>query len=67
MTRITVYPNGPFMVEGETTLVDKDGNAWPTAERFALCRCGASAKLPFCDGAHKSCGFTDDAKAPAGE
>jgi CDGSH-type Zn-finger protein len=22
-----------------------------------LCRCGASAKKPVCDGAHKTCGF----------
>ena len=27
---------------------------------IALCRCGHSARRPFCDGAHKSCGFDSD-------
>ncbi|MCO4812798.1 MAG: CDGSH iron-sulfur domain-containing protein, partial [Gammaproteobacteria bacterium] len=28
--------------------------------RVALCRCGASANKPFCDGAHKQVGFKSD-------
>ena len=56
---ITSRQNGPFLVSGAVKLVDHNGNEFNTAgkETIALCRCGASANRPFCDGAHKSCGF----------
>ena len=56
---ITVRPNGPFRVEGLIKLVDSNGNEWNLAGKPAvsLCRCGASTKKPFCDGAHTKIGF----------
>ena len=37
---------------------DAGGNEYPTdKETIALCRCGASTKKPFCDGAHSRVGF----------
>ena len=57
---IRVRDNGPLLVEGSFTLVDVDGKSFigedpkPT---ISLCRCGASANKPFCDGAHKRIGF----------
>jgi 3-phenylpropionate/trans-cinnamate dioxygenase ferredoxin subunit len=59
MATIKVRQNGPYLVEGdEVTLVDWNGHAYPIDRRpFALCRCGASAKKPFCDGTHKAVGF----------
>ncbi|MCH2666283.1 CDGSH iron-sulfur domain-containing protein, partial [bacterium] len=30
---------------------------------IALCRCGATENKPFCDGAHKNCGFSSSVKA----
>jgi CDGSH-type Zn-finger protein len=59
MATIKVRQNGPVLVEGdEVTLVDWNGREYPITKRpFALCRCGASAKKPFCDGTHKTVGF----------
>lgn len=56
---ITVRPNGPYLVQGAVRIVDSDGNEFPVdlSKPVALCRCGASQRRPFCDGAHKSCGF----------
>jgi CDGSH-type Zn-finger protein len=56
--KITVRPNGPYRVEdpsGVIELVDADGNKYDLAGKtaFSLCRCGASANRPFCDGNHK--------------
>ncbi len=52
--KITVRPNGSFRVEGPISLVDVNGNAWDLTGKpaISLCRCGLSAKRPFCDGSH---------------
>ena len=52
-------PNGPLMVEGNLGIRAASGRvAWQGAKAF-LCRCGASANKPFCDGSHKDVDFTD--------
>lgn len=58
-TRITVRNNGSLKVEGDFELVDSEGRPFGLAGRtnIALCRCGHSAKKPFCDAAHRNCGF----------
>jgi len=53
---IKIRENGPYVVEGEFTLVDANGNAVPIVKR-ALCRCGGSTTKPFCDGTHSKIGF----------
>lgn len=63
---IRMRPNGPFVVEGPATFIDSDGNKFatnPDKPVVALCRCGESKNRPFCDGAHKACGFESDEKA----
>jgi CDGSH-type Zn-finger protein len=62
---ITVRDHGPFLVTGPVTVTDADGKEFNLKgkETFALCRCGASANRPFCDGAHKSCGFDSAERA----
>ncbi len=49
---IRVMERGPYRVSGPCCLVDKDGKVLEPGDSFALCRCGASHKMPFCDGAH---------------
>jgi CDGSH-type Zn-finger protein len=57
-TQITVLDNGPYLVKGPVALLDPEGNEFLTERAtIALCRCGASANKPFCDGTHKKVGF----------
>jgi len=60
-SKVTVFSNGPIRVEGEFEIVDPNGNVFGLAGRttIGLCRCGHSANKPFCDGSHKTTGFTD--------
>lgn len=58
--RITVARGGPLVLDGPFELVGSDGVRHP-GWKTALCRCGASAEKPFCDGSHRDVGFeTDD-------
>jgi CDGSH-type Zn-finger protein len=73
MNQITILPNGPYLVRGETPMAYQhivsnaqgESLSWrtgeavvtPTTQSYALCRCGQSATKPFCDGAHKRVGF----------
>ena len=52
---VTVLDNGPLLVKGTITIVDKDGKSEVKQGSSALCRCGLSKNKPFCDGAHKTC------------
>jgi CDGSH-type Zn-finger protein/truncated hemoglobin YjbI len=61
--RIQVAHNGPYLVTNPRNLHDWLGQPMPVRPTMALCRCGASAIKPLCDGAHASVGFSD-AKDP---
>jgi CDGSH-type Zn-finger protein len=63
---ITVKNNGPLRVEGEGFEIrDASGNSFNLNGRSAvsICRCGASKKQPFCDGAHNDCQFASEVTA----
>ncbi len=63
---VRVRDNGPLLIEGPFSLLDADGQPFslaPDKPAIALCRCGHSAKRPFCDGAHKTCGFQSNERA----
>jgi CDGSH-type Zn-finger protein len=53
---VTPRENGPLVVEGPVTLRGPDG-VIEVADRLFLCRCGGSARKPYCDGTHKRNGF----------
>jgi CDGSH-type Zn-finger protein len=64
--KITVSPDGPYIVQGNVPLVEKiqvvsehgepltwkKGMEYDTAETYDLCRCGQSKFKPFCDVTH---------------
>ncbi|MFC5752399.1 ferritin-like domain-containing protein [Actinomadura rugatobispora] len=69
--RIVVLAGGPYLVYGGLPLRRKrkivsaegdaltwrTGDALPTEDTYALCRCGRSGAKPFCDGTHAVIGF----------
>ena len=56
---IVVIPDGPLWVSGGIPVERSDGLPLETRNRVTLCRCGASAIKPLCDGTHKEIGFSD--------
>ena len=63
--KLTVRNNGPLRLEGAITILDESGKEWGLAGRtvVSLCRCGQSAKKPFCDGSHNRVGFSSSCEA----
>jgi CDGSH-type Zn-finger protein len=57
--KITVRTNAMLIVSGPVHIMSADGACQTTRNKVALCRCGESSKKPFCDAAHKRCGFLD--------
>jgi CDGSH-type Zn-finger protein len=61
---ITVLPDGPLKISGSTSAtycgepLDAEGDLY-------LCRCGQSARAPFCDGSHKRVGFDGSSPSPS--
>ena len=55
---VTPIRNGPLMLKGALEIVSGTGRTVTRGTEAFLCRCGASAKTPFCDGTHKRIAFT---------
>ncbi len=58
-TAISVTDDGPVWVTGGVPVATADGTELEVRNRVTLCRCGASANKPLCDGSHKAAGFVD--------
>jgi CDGSH-type Zn-finger protein len=67
-TIIKVRRDGPYLVTGPVTVTDADGNRYDIeTPNVALCRCGASQTKPFCDGSHRTNGFSGGETAGSSE
>ena len=60
--RIRLSRNGPLLVAVED-LMNSKGERLQAWHGVALCRCGASARKPFCDASHIRIGFSDEPRA----
>ena len=56
---IAVIPGGPLWVRGGVPIEGSGGQAWEVRNRVTLCRCGASANKPYCDGSHADLHFDE--------
>ena len=56
-TKMTVTKGGPLLVKGALTIELADGETVEKTGMTALCRCGASANKPYCDGSHQNIEF----------
>ncbi len=62
---VQILDNGPLLITGVIQLEDGAGAEMTKDEGrpLAFCRCGATEEHPYCDGAHKNCGFSSSVKA----
>ncbi len=51
--------SGPLWIRGGIRIESESGTPYEVRNRVTLCRCGASANKPFCNGSHASIRFQD--------
>ena len=56
---LTPTIDGPLYVRGDLRLEGESVGPIRRCTRAALCRCGQSGKMPFCDNSHRVTGFRD--------
>lgn len=54
---VQMLPDGPMIIAGTCVITHSDGRKEEREGNTALCRCGASANKPFCDGSHRAAEF----------
>lgn len=62
---VVVSGRGPLYVRGDLRIAGVPDDMPGVAFRAALCRCGKSAKKPFCDNSHEGAQFVD--RGPIGD
>jgi CDGSH-type Zn-finger protein len=52
---VRICPDGPLLVRGAEAVVDADGQEHEvTRPVVAVCACGKSQRMPWCDSTHKA-------------
>lgn len=64
LLQVTPMKDGPLHVKGPLEIVSGTGRTVQRVTECWLCRCGASANKPFCDGTHRRSGFLADGLEP---
>ncbi|SIT47576.1 conserved hypothetical protein [Paraburkholderia piptadeniae] len=64
---IEIVDDGPMKLTGEFELRDDKGEVVRARKIYTLCRCGLSARLPFCDASHEAAEFSSCPRAPQGK
>jgi uncharacterized Fe-S cluster protein YjdI len=59
LSKVKVFHNGPVRVLSPCEVTLADGTIVEKLNGVSFCRCGGSSNKPFCDGSHKTNGFTD--------
>lgn len=54
---VCALPDGPLLVTGEVRVKNEAGEIVVKTDKTFLCRCGASANKPYCDGSHRKIEF----------
>lgn len=54
---LSLQPNGPLKLMGPLVMLNDAGQPTDRTMQAFLCRCGKSAKQPYCDGSHRRLGF----------
>ena len=58
--KVTPVRNGPYYVRGPIEMENLQTGEMQRETRLALCRCGKSGHMPFCDNTHRAIGFRSD-------
>ncbi|KFI63374.1 CDGSH iron-sulfur domain-containing protein [Bifidobacterium cuniculi] len=59
--------SAPIFVAGDIKLISADGTEYERRNRYALCRCGSTQEMPFCDAMHINVQYRDNSPAWQGE
>ena len=57
IVNIQIKPNGPILINTDCHITHSNGEVEIKKGKTNLCRCGASANKPYCDGSHKRIDF----------
>jgi len=55
---IRIMKDGPYVVEGDFTVLNKEGEEMKPMLMTSFCRCGQSDSMPYCDGTHRKINFS---------